>query len=569
MKDCFTKTAILVTLLAAAVFASAAQAAKPDPDRYIVSFLDTAKGRSALKAAGASVLRELPNQGAVAARIPARALKGLMRNPSIEYIEVDALRYPMAETMPWGIPTIQADLFVDEDGKPNANTKSTMVCIIDSGYSNGHVDLPTLTGDDASSNPGTGDPLAWASLCHHGTHVAGTIAAIGGNEEGVVGVIPTEDVSLHIVKVFEDDASSASGCSWGYSSNLIGALDACVAAKGNDQRLVINMSLGGPLKSRTEQRAFGDAYNKGVLSIAAAGNDGTTRNSYPASYDSVISVAAVDSANVVADFSQQNSQVELAAPGVAVRSTVTMDTGTEESLDVDGSGYEATGMEGSEQVSASGLLFRCNANGGFGAPGDCAGAGGKVCLISRGEITFAEKAVECETAGGVGVVIFNNADALFSGTFGETDVSIPGVGISGIDGQILQGKVGLPATVTTTPGDYAYYDGTSMATPHVAGAAALVWSQDTACSNADVRSVLDSTAADLGSAGRDNAYGFGLVQAADASVALLGLSCGGSGGGGGGGDQCGDLLPLGASCSADSDCCSNTCKGKPDSKTCK
>jgi subtilisin family serine protease len=136
--------------------------------------------------------------------------------------------------------------------------------------------------------------------------------------------------------------------------------------------------------------------------------------------------------------------------------------------------------------------------------------------------------------------------------------------VSGIDGAILKGKAGQSATVTTTAGNYAYYDGTSMATPHVAGAAALVWSHDTGCSNADIRSALDSTAADLGPAGRDVAYGFGLVQASDA-VDYLGTDCGGGGGGGG---QC-DFLPAGTSCEADSECCSSTCKGKPGSKTCK
>lgn len=559
MKDCFSKTAILIALLTGVVLASTAHAANPDPDRYIVSFLDVAKGKFALRAAGGNVLRELPNQGAVAAHIPARALKGLQRNPNIEYIEEDALRYPMSETTPWGIPKIQADLLDD------SNTGNTLVCIIDSGYSNGHEDLPVLGSGDTSPDPGTGDPLANSALCHHGTHVAGTIAALGGNGKGVVGVNPNGNVGLHIVKVFEDDATSASGCGWGYSSNLIAALNDCVAAGSAAGKVtVVNMSLGGPVKNRTEQRAFGNAYNAGVLSIAAAGNDGNTRHSYPASYDSVISVAAVDSAEVVADFSQQTSQVELSGPGVAVRSTVTETFGTEESLSVGTSGFEATGMEGSAQTSASGALFRCNNAGGLGAPGDCAGAGGKVCLISRGDISFAEKAVECQDQGGVGVVIFNNADALFSGTFGDVTVTIPGVGVSGTDGAILAGMTGSSATVTTTQGHYSYYDGTSMATPHVAGAAALVWSYNTSCTNAELRGALTSTARDLGTAGRDNAYGYGLVQAADA-VDFLGLDCGGGGGGGG---QC-DLFQQGASCSSDDECCSNACKGKPGSKTCK
>ena len=554
MKGYFLKTVILIAAITGMLLGNAVIAAGPDSDRYIVSFQNTVKGKSALRAAGADVLLDLPNQHAVAARIPARALKGLQRNPNIEYIEVDAPRFPMSQTTPWGIPMVQADSKLLSDSEPG----NTLVCIIDSGYSNGHEDLPVLGASDASPNSGTGDPLASSSLCHHGTHVAGTIAALA-NGVGVVGVNPNRQVGLHIVKVFKDDTSSASGCGWGYSSNLVAALNACIAA-GSGKKLIVNMSLGGAVKNRTEQRAFTSAYNAGVLSIAAAGNDGNTRHSYPASYDSVISVAAVDSALNVADFSQQTSQVELAAPGVAVRSTVTEGTGTEESLDVGGSGYEATGMEGSAQVSATGALFRCDANGGLGAPGDCAGANGQICLIARGDISFAEKAIECENAGGVGVVIYNNTTALFSGTFGDSIVSIPGVGISGSDGTILLGETGQSATITNTGGHYAYYDGTSMATPHVAGVAALVWSHDLSCTNADIRSALAATAFDLGTAGRDNAYGYGLVQAEDA---VLALDCGGGGGG-----QC-DLMPNGAACSDGSQCCSGSCKGRRGAKTCK
>jgi subtilisin family serine protease len=65
-----------------------------------------------------------------------------------------------------------------------------------------------------------------------------------------------------------------------------------------------------------------------------------------------------------------------------------------------------------------------------------------------------------------------------------------------------------------------------MATPHVSGVAALVWRQHQACTNQRVREALTSTALDLGVAGRDNAYGFGLVQASDANAALASFNCG-------------------------------------------
>jgi subtilisin family serine protease len=74
---------------------------------------------------------------------------------------------------------------------------------------------------------------------------------------------------------------------------------------------------------------------------------------------------------------------------------------------------------------------------------------------------------------------------------------------------------------------YAFFDGTSMATPHVAAVAALVWSDDLNRSNAQIRDALQKTANDLGAAGRDTSYGFGLVQA---KAALDFIRSGGSGG---------------------------------------
>jgi subtilisin family serine protease len=546
-----SKTAGLAGLMVAAIFAllaSMAHAATPDPQRYIVSFLDSQKGKSALRAAGARIELDLPAHEIAAAHIPSRALKGLRNNPHIEYIEPEVVRYPMAQTTPWGVPETQADLVTY-----NAIGDLT-VCIIDSGYSLGHEDLPVdhVTG----SNDPTGAGVWYADGSGHGTHVAGTIAALN-NSKGVLGVVPGGNIQLHIVRVFGDSGN------WAYSSSLIAALDECKSAGAN----VVNMSLGGPLKSRSEQRAFTQAFNDGVLPIAAAGNDGNTRNSYPASYDSVISVAAVDSALNIADFSQQNGQVELAAPGVAVRSTVPPGTGMDEGLSVGGTAFEATGMEGSVNGSGTGNLFVCKAVDGLGSPGDCAGASAKVCLIERGSITFAEKVAECQNQGGVAAIIYNNAPALFSGTLGDANLSIQAVGVSGEAGTVLLGLAGNTATVTTrSGGHYAFYDGTSMATPHVTGVAALVWSQDASCSNQDIRAVLGTTATDLGAPGRDNVFGHGLVQAA---AAVNALACSTSGGGGGGGGGSCDLQPIGASCDADSECCSGKCKGGPGNRTCK
>jgi hypothetical protein len=90
-----------------------------------------------------------------------------------------------------------------------------------------------------------------------------------------------------------------------------------------------------------------------VLSVAAAGNDGSTRKSYPASYASVISVAAVDSTEAVASFSQKNDAVELAAPGVGVLSTTPFKPA---SLSAGGRTWLGANIDGSARKDASGTL---------------------------------------------------------------------------------------------------------------------------------------------------------------------------------------------------------------------
>ena len=166
----------------------------------------------------------------------------------------------------------------------------------------------------------------------------------------------------------------------GYASRLANALGECTAA-GAD---VVSMSLGGGRQSRVEKRAFDQAERDGVLSIAAAGNDGDNRTSYPAGYDSVVSVAAIDAEMAIADFSQQNKDVELAAPGVGVLSTIPWID--DSSLSVGDQTFDAGHIDGSGRTSGiTGPL----ADGGLcDTPGSWAGM---VVLCQRGVITFAEK----------------------------------------------------------------------------------------------------------------------------------------------------------------------------------
>jgi serine protease len=467
---------------------SAGGAAAQQEGRYMIEFRNFAGAAATVRAAGGSPIYEFPELKVVAAMLPEQALRGLQNNPNVVLIERDPERYPMRQTTPYGIPMVQADQVSFDSTKAGL----VKVCIIDSGYYAAHEDLQTANVTYTTDSK-TGD--AKIDGCGHGTHVAGTIAALN-NTAGVIGVVPTGALQLHIVKVFGND------CKWAYSSDLVHALNQCTGAGAK----VINMSLGGSFSSTTENNAFSNAYNSGVLSIAAAGNDGSTRKSYPASYASVISVAAIDSNKTVASFSQKNDAVELAAPGVGVLSTVSWKSSTVTS--VSGT-YNASNIDGSARTDATGTLV----DGGL-----CGSAGawnGNVVLCERGTYSFADKVNAVKSGGGVGAIIYNNVSGGFAGTLNGTS-TIPAVSISREDGLLVKNDVNQSATVSNSTGTgsgYEAWDGTSMATPHVAGVAALVWSKASGKSNADVRKALQVTAQDLGASGKDNSYGYGLVQA--------------------------------------------------------
>jgi subtilisin family serine protease len=90
----------------------------------------------------------------------------------------------------------------------------------------------------------------------------------------------------------------------------------------NNRAKAINLSLGAEENSRILEHAVDYAWEHGVVVVAAAGNDKTGRPSYPAAYKHVISVAATDQSNTTARFSNYGTTVDVAAPGVAILSTV-------------------------------------------------------------------------------------------------------------------------------------------------------------------------------------------------------------------------------------------------------
>ncbi|MBT3980788.1 MAG: S8 family peptidase [Bacteriovoracaceae bacterium] len=211
---------------------------------------------------------------------------------------------PPQET-PWGISHI---------GAPSAFSITrgygAIVCIVDTGIEENHPDLVdnVIGGENFVVKKGRIDPLGFNDDNGHGTHVAGTIAALD-NEIGVIGVAP--NASIFAVKALDKRGS-------GYTSAIADGVTSCVANGAH----VINLSLGSSSGSSILHDAIIDAVNAGVHVIAAAGNDGSNAVSYPAAFAETIAVSAIDSSNNLAYFSNYGSQINYAAPGVGIKSTV-------------------------------------------------------------------------------------------------------------------------------------------------------------------------------------------------------------------------------------------------------
>ena len=195
------------------------------------------------------------------------------------------------------------------DAWPTSTGAGVTVAVLDSGVDASHPDLAgqVLTGYDeiARTDGANTDPNG------HGTHVAGTIAAVTGNNVGVSSIAP--DAKILPVRVV---GANGEGFMSDAARGIIYAAD-----HGAD---VINMSLGSTDQVTAVSNAVAYARGKGVVVVAAAGNERTTGSptSYPAADAGVIAAAATDKSDNVASFSNQGSYVDVAAPGSSILSTV-------------------------------------------------------------------------------------------------------------------------------------------------------------------------------------------------------------------------------------------------------
>ncbi|HEY9246382.1 MAG TPA: S8 family serine peptidase [Candidatus Methanoperedens sp.] len=250
---------------------------------------------------------------AISTRLSEEAIKEMKKNPRIAYIENDKIYQAAVDEYDssWGVNHIGSKIVQDN----NINGTGVKIAVLDTGIDYNHEELRDNYKGGYNFVFNNSDPFddynTYIGGKSHGTHVAGIIAA-KRNGMGVVGVAP--NASIYAVKVLD-------GAGIGMESWLISGIEWAV----NNKMDIISMSLGGGQDepdSIALKTAVDNAYNAGVLLVASAGNTYGGNVTQPARYDSVISVTATDEKDNAASFSAKGPQIELAAPGVNITSTI-------------------------------------------------------------------------------------------------------------------------------------------------------------------------------------------------------------------------------------------------------
>ncbi len=412
---------------------------------------------------------------------------------------------PGAKT-PWGIMAVRAP---QAWGKSNQGS-GARVLILDTGIDKEHVSLKANF-EQGRDFTGRSKGEDYSDLIGHGSHVAGTIAGVLDNS-GFTGVAPQ-------AKLLMGRVCSPLGCS---TSAIIKGVNWGISEKVD----VISMSLGGGFMTASEQDAVKKADTMGVSIVAASGNDGTEKVSYPAALATAVAVGAVDSNLKKAEFSQFGPELSIVAPGVDVISTVPRGTGRGAEVMIDNVKVNSSSFSGAREVMNAETNVLVSV--GFGKPEDYVGKDvkGKFVLASRGEIYFADKIKNALAAGAVGLIVYNNAPGLISGAL-SADGKVSPVAIFMIEQEVGKGLLEklnagqvVNATVHTLITDYMAFQGTSMATPHVSGVVALMKAANRNLTPDQVKIILQKTATVLGPNDK-NQYGAGIVNAEAAVDASL------------------------------------------------
>lgn len=380
-----------------------------------------------------------------------------------------------------------------------ADAPEVVVAVVDTGVDITHPDLAanvwTNPGETAGNNQdddGDGytddvhgydfaeNTAAITDSGYHGTHVAGTIAAVGRNGLGIIGVEP--HAKILPLKVSSDGDSMS-------TSAILSAINYVLKLKARGINIVaVNASYGGSSSTTAERTAIEALRDAGIILVAAAGNDGTNNDSrpqYPAAYTTanIITVAALDQDGTLASFSNYGStSVDIAAPGVNVYSSSPAASTTVAGVRMSGTSWTAVPIEYSgltDSAGITGLVVDCGIGNTAEFP---ASVSGNIALIQRGTLTFADKVTNAAKAGARAAIVYDNtADALSAGnwTLNTAGGWLPALHITQASGQAILVKMAAGSSTATvlnypgTEGGYRFLDGTSMAAPHVTGAVAF------------------------------------------------------------------------------------------------
>ncbi|UTL72517.1 S8 family peptidase [Bacillus halotolerans] len=313
MKNTFCKLVVSVTLFFSFLALGPLAHAETSSEKEVIVVYKNTDGKETVLDSDAEVEQQYQHLPAVAVTADPETVKEFKQDPDILYVE-NNVTFTAADNTDLKVLSENADtsdnfeqwnlepIQVKQAWKEGLTGKNVKIAVIDSGISP-HDDLSISGGYSAVSYTSS-----YKDDNGHGTHVAGIIGA-KHNGYGIDGIAP--EAQIYAVKALDQNGS-------GDLQGLLKGIDWSIA-NGMD---IVNMSLGTSSDSQILHDAMDKAYEKGVLLVAASGNEGNGKPvNYPAAYSSVVAVSATDQHNRLAAFSTTGNQVEFSAPGTDITST--------------------------------------------------------------------------------------------------------------------------------------------------------------------------------------------------------------------------------------------------------